>query len=596
MGVLAPSAGQRLADWVREKATSSGVGGSPVTSQQSSVSLRGIAHNLVFSSSDANTVAWTSGIIMLSDGRSFSIDAGNTGNMSALTYIYLDVDESETVLQTSTTYSNAVGNRKYLIAVAEDATTAASYIVVSGSGGFGGELIVNANMISNLLITASQIANATITSGKTVVALRNISHNLVFSSTDENTVAWASGTITLSDGTAYSITGGNTGNMAARTYIYLDPSTSTTVLQVTTTAATASADGKYLIASAINVADTDKLATFTVFSGAGGVGGLLITSADQIAALSIVAGVIDNLTITAAKIANLTINAGKFDIDDVAWSNLLTGGGYESWSAGASAAPDAWTLTGAGATIARNGTNVKGMGLYSVDVTAALNTATDLAQSLTVSSTVNATLRGRAVTFTCYVKAGAASRAFLKIDDGVGTTSSSNHSGGGTFELLSVTRTLDASATKCECSVEISSGASITVTADDAMLVPAETPLAFSLNFLDKALAISNYQDQTPTNYGDQGVWRMEIGVATIAGDTGSSATFETVTFATAFRTIRVGFACLFGGATVGGDRSIVYVNTLTASTFDLSVATCDAGVFASTATGDVIWLIIGQV
>ena len=620
-----------------ERLTLPSTEGMPAASAQVMVAMRGISHNLVFSSSDADTVAWATGTITLSDGTSYSITGSNTGNMAALTYIYLDIDTSTTALQVTTTYSTAVGNNKYLIAVAQNATTAASYIVVSGNGGIGGEIIVNANMISNLLITAAQIANATITSGKTVIALRNISHNLVFSSTDEDTVAWASGTITLSDGTAYSISGGNTGTMAARTYIYLDPSTSTTVLQTTTTAATASADGKYLIATAINVADTDKLATFTVFSGAGGVGGLLITSADQIAALTITAAVIDNLTITAAKIAAATITSDKTvvalrnishdllfsstDHDTVAWAsgtitlsdgtaysisggntgtmaartyiylnpsasttvlqttttaatavgdgkyliasainvssgflapfqvfdgyggvggllitasgqianavilaenignaeitatqienltitasqianltlntskmtfagdaafgaNYIVNGSFESWSAGTSVAPDGWTLTGAGAAVARIATagNVQ-YGQAAVTVTAALNTATDLAQSITVSTTLNTALRGPFVTFSCKVKCSTASRVFLKVDDGIGTTSSSNHSGGGGWETLTVTRDVDDAATKVECSLEISSGASISATFDGAMLTTSQTAVEFS--------------------------------------------------------------------------------------------------------------------
>lgn len=126
----------------------------------------------------------------------------------------------------------------------------------------------------------------------------------VFSATDLNTVAWTSGTFTLSEGTAYSINAGNTGNMAARTYIYLDKAVSTTALQTTTTASTAVGSGKVLIATAIN-STTEAL--WQVFSGTGGVqiGG------GQIEQRSITASEIATGTLTANEIAANTITAGQ---------------------------------------------------------------------------------------------------------------------------------------------------------------------------------------------------------------------------------------------------------------------------------------------
>ena len=722
-----------------ERLTLPSTEGMPAASSQVMVAMRGISHDLVFSSSDADTVAWATGTITLSDGTSYSITGSNTGNMAALTYIYLDIDTSTTALQVTTTYSTAVGNNKYLIAVAQNATTAASYIVVSGNGGIGGEIIVNANMISNLLITAAQIANATITSGKTVIALRNISHNLVFSSTDEDTVAWASGTITLSDGTAYSISGGNTGTMAARTYIYLDPSTSSTVLQTTTTAATASADGKYLIATAINVADTDKLATFTVFSGAGGVGGLLITSADQIAALTITAAVIANLTITAAQIANATITSGKTkiglhsvshnlvfsstDFNTVAWasgtivnsagtsysitgantgnmtdityiyldtdvsttllqttttystavgdnkiliavaedtadtaalaffhvfdgiggvsvnadhisnlsitaalisnltitagqianatlqtgkfnitdsnygSQMIANGSMESWSQGTSSVPDGWTLNGAGATVAKNTTNITD-GKASVNVTAALNTATDLAQNrIVISATENTRLRGRVVTLAGDVKVSSASRAFIKVDDGVSTTSSSFHTGGGAFETITISHTINASATKLEISMEIASGASITATYDAIVMVEGSSPVGFSPHINDEYPRVTNFQSSAPGNNTDHGVWRIEFGNVSIAGDTGVATVTKTVTFATTYTKILSVFitpatAGSKVGATIG--HWDAPAGSYSTSAFTARHSTSGGGNYASTDGGEAMWMALG--
>jgi len=55
--------------------------------------------------------------------------------------------------------------------------------------------------------------------------------------------------------------------------------------------------------------------------------------------------------------------------------------------------------------------------------------------------------RRRRFTFTCYVWADTASHARITLDDSEGTTSSSNHTGGSSWELLTVSRVIDAAAT-----------------------------------------------------------------------------------------------------------------------------------------------------
>jgi len=101
-----------------------------------------------------------------------------------------------------------------------------------------------------------------------------------FSSTDLNTVAWASGTLRDTSGNSYSITGSNTGDMGGPTYIYWDPAVSTTAFQVTTTGTSAVGGGKILIATA-KPATSPGIASFHLFSGSPG---SLLISADQLAA------------------------------------------------------------------------------------------------------------------------------------------------------------------------------------------------------------------------------------------------------------------------------------------------------------------------
>lgn len=136
---------------------------------------------------------------------------------------------------------------------------------------------------------------------------------LGFQSTDYRTVTWTSGVITLADGTAFSIGTGNTGNMAALTYIYFDKAVSTTALQITTTAATAVGVNKILIAVAQNNSDITKKATYQVFGGKGGVSPLI--TADNIAANAITANEIATNTITANQLSTALLYAGSFTLD-----------------------------------------------------------------------------------------------------------------------------------------------------------------------------------------------------------------------------------------------------------------------------------------
>lgn len=129
------------------------------------ISLMEKTHNLVFSVTDADTIAWTSGTIVMSNGRTFAISAGNTGNMAALTYIYLDTAVSSTVLQTTTTYSTAMGANKTLLGTAQNNTVTANFIPYGA-----GQILVDGANIGALSIVAGNIAASSITSTKISVS------------------------------------------------------------------------------------------------------------------------------------------------------------------------------------------------------------------------------------------------------------------------------------------------------------------------------------------------------------------------------------------------------------------------------------------
>ena len=130
------------------------------------------SHSMTFSSTDSDTVSWTSGSIKTADGTVYSIDAGNTGNMAARTYIYLDKGISETVLQTSTSYDAPLGDERIPIATAKNSTGNAVFQVFQGGGGVfisGGMIAahtIGATQITAGAITASEIASNAITAVK----------------------------------------------------------------------------------------------------------------------------------------------------------------------------------------------------------------------------------------------------------------------------------------------------------------------------------------------------------------------------------------------------------------------------------------------
>lgn len=84
---------------------------------------KGFVSTLVWSATDIDTAAWTTGTIKVSDGTVYTIASGNTGNITVDTYLYLDPAVSTTVLQSTTTANNSVGNNRNLIAIVRKGAT-----------------------------------------------------------------------------------------------------------------------------------------------------------------------------------------------------------------------------------------------------------------------------------------------------------------------------------------------------------------------------------------------------------------------------------------------------------------------------------------
>lgn len=132
--------------------------------------------------------------------------------------------------------------------------------------------------------------------------------------------------------------------------------------------------------------------------------------------------------------------------------NLLEWSHMEDWVNGAAAAPTEHTLAGASATVAREATLIKA-GTYSAKVTRVGADTTLYHDHVDYSD-----YQGRKVTFGCWVYATVASRARIGISDGVGSTNSSYHSGGSSWEYLEVTHNMNTAATRMRAEMHVNTG------------------------------------------------------------------------------------------------------------------------------------------
>jgi hypothetical protein len=157
--------------------------------------------------------------------------------------------------------------------------------------------------------------------------------------------------------------------------------------------------------------------------------------------------------------------------------NLLTNGDFNLWSAGDSVAPDGWTQSGG--TIAKESSVIK-LAPYSLKYTRATGVPY-IYQQIHETKGI-AYWQGRTVTLSGWVKTNVASGAYLYIRDAIGT-SNVLHNGNDAWQYLSVTRTIDASATIVE--VRISMEATGDVYFDGLMLTEGSSIFSFAEKPLD---------------------------------------------------------------------------------------------------------------
>jgi len=163
--------------------------------------------------------------------------------------------------------------------------------------------------------------------------------------------------------------------------------------------------------------------------------------------------------------------------------NLLADWGeFEDWELGASDSPSGWSKNGT-PTIARESTIIK-FGTYSLKLV-----GTGASQYLYRAIDNGTDYAGRTIKLGVYVYTAGAG-VTISLADGVGTTNSDAHTGGGSWELLTVTRQIDASATKLEVELNIPNG--ITAYYDHCILVEGEV-LSFEFNSVNYTLG--NWKD-----------------------------------------------------------------------------------------------------
>ncbi len=138
--------------------------------------------DIVFSATDWDTVAWTSGTLTLASGTSYSIVSGDTGNLAsdAIRWIYFKAATSTTVLQVTSSLSTAVGDGVVILAVAYRAAAGAASgqkaIFIPAVGAFGiNETVIGPNSIKTSHIQALAITTATIAAGAVTAAQISVS-------------------------------------------------------------------------------------------------------------------------------------------------------------------------------------------------------------------------------------------------------------------------------------------------------------------------------------------------------------------------------------------------------------------------------------
>jgi len=159
--------------------------------------------------------------------------------------------------------------------------------------------------------------------------------------------------------------------------------------------------------------------------------------------------------VRTANLGSGTANSGSFLRGDQTWSALLGTPTYnfvfnsdmEVWGGGAAAVPTGWALSGAGGSVSKHTTAAEfKTGTASAALVNSTGATVALLQNIAVVTPSMTFWQSQVLTCGSWVQTSTASIGFIQIFDGIGFSGSSFHSGGGTFEFLTVSRSLSSSA------------------------------------------------------------------------------------------------------------------------------------------------------
>ena len=450
------------------------------------IAIQGWTSSVVFVAADADTVTWSAGgtgQIKILDGTTYTIVAGTTGNMVARTFIYLDINVSLTVLQTTTTATTAVGKGKILVCVAQnnsDATSKASFQPFGGYGGnslFVDSLAANSASVNEFLSNTAQIKNLIVTNAKI--------NDLSVAKLTSGSITSKQIDLTFSDGTGD---------------VYLGCGTYNTVAWTT--------NNGFLFGIDDSDSNKIKMSVGTATSG---------------------------WDWNVTTLNTLTIN-GTLAVGSIGIQNLLENGDMEDWNAGVAVAPDSWTLSGGGS-VAREATIIK-ISSYSIKIISDAN-GNAVEQSIHAEKGI-AYWKGRTITFSCWAYATDVNSARIVMYDGDTPAVSSYHTGGGTWELLTVTMVVSLVATGVTVYLN-NDGNTKTIYYDGAMCVEGSSSMPFSPKY--------TAQLPLPSDSNLVGYWSFDEGSGSTAYDYSANANAGTLANTTFVSGIS-GKALSFNGTT----------------------------------------------
>ena len=111
--------------------------------------IQGYQHNITFTASDYDTVAWSSGTVKFYDGTTQAVAAGNTGNLAtaSIYYIYFDLEDANpNVLKSTTDYQSVMTEKTGLVCMVQRASDAAMLATVIPS--YGKTPLITADIIN----------------------------------------------------------------------------------------------------------------------------------------------------------------------------------------------------------------------------------------------------------------------------------------------------------------------------------------------------------------------------------------------------------------------------------------------------------------